>query len=191
MKINKTQSKKKLLIVGILLCVLIAGSYLGVAALNHLPPFVANEKTHQPGEQTTNLERSDTEKQSEQAIIDNPDLKTQNNQTDTPHQPTSSSSGKATVNVLVTNAGITNGTVSASGFVTNIVEEGGACTFTFTNGSTVISKVSPPLANATSTTCSTVRFPASELPVNGTWKVVLGYESSKAKGKSSEKEFIK
>ncbi|OGL23976.1 hypothetical protein A2791_03695 [Candidatus Saccharibacteria bacterium RIFCSPHIGHO2_01_FULL_46_30] len=193
MQINKNKSKKKIAIVtAIILMVVLAVGYLVVAALNKLPPFASVEKTYAPGEQVTNLERSKTEKDAERAIVDNPDLKTENNQTDTPNTPTQETdSGKTQVNLLVTNARIANGTVSASGFVTNIVESGGACTYTFTNGNATLTKTAQTLTNPSSTTCATVSFPASELTANGTWKVVLGYSSDKASGTSNPKEFTK
>lgn len=191
MKINKQYNKKKLVIILILLLVLVTGGYLGVAALNKLPPFAAAEKTYKPGEQVTNLERSESEKKAEETLKDNPEQKTANNQTDTPEPPKVSSAGKLNVNVLLTNAGISNGTVTASGFVTNIVEEGGTCTFKFINGSNVVTKTSTTLTNPTSTTCSTVRFPATELMAGGTWKVSLAYSSEKASGSSNEKEITK
>ncbi len=192
MKINKNSSKKKIALIIVPLVILLGvGMYLGVAAVNKLPPFSTVDTTYEPGEQVVNLERSEAEKAREKELIDNPELKTQNEQTDTPSAPTTTDSGKAAVNVLVTNASISNGTVSASGFVTNLVEEGGSCTYVFTSGSSTVTKNSQTLTNPSSTTCATVTFPSSELLVSGTWKVTLSYSSEKAAGKSDPKEFTK
>lgn len=193
MQINKNHNKKKIVtIAGIVLLTVLAGGYLTFAALNKLPPFASVEKNYQPGEQVTNLERSQAEKDAEKALADNPELKMENDQTDTPQAPTQQTeSGKLKVNLLVTNARIANGTVSASGFVTDLVESGGTCTYTFTNGNATVIKTAQTLTNPTSTTCATVSFPAAELTMDGTWKVVLSYLSDKATGKSEAKEFMK
>ena len=148
--------------------------------------------TIQPGEQGVNLERSDSEKAAEEALKDNPEEKLENEQTDTPVAPDeTTSSGKQAVNVVLTNAGIYNGTVSVGGMVTNVVEETGVCSYVFTNQGSVVTKTSTTLVNPTSTTCTTVNFPSSELPTNGTWTVKLNYSSAKSEGSSNTKEISK
>ena len=74
---------------------------------------------------------------------------------------------------------------------TDMAEPGGVCTFTFSNGTTVITKTSTTLVNPTSTTCETVAFSASELTESGTWKVEIKYSSSSSEGTSGSKEFTK
>ena len=163
---------------------------MAFAKLNNLTPFESAGDFAKPGEEKVSLERSESEKEAIEALEDDPSLKTQNNQNDTPAEPEKTSSGKNEANVLLTNAGISNGTVSASGFVTNLVEDGGDCSYKFTNGSSSVVKTSKTLMNPTSTTCETVSFPASEL-TSGNWKVVLSYSSSASTGASSQKEFTK
>ncbi|HSW77787.1 MAG TPA: hypothetical protein VLG36_03245 [Candidatus Chromulinivoraceae bacterium] len=187
---KKKHGKNKIIaIAGGALAVVVI-SYLGVALKYHYPPFV-QAKGNNPAGQYVNLERSDAEKQKSQELVDNPQAKTQNDQTDVPTPPSATSSGKQSVNVLLTNASVTNNTVKASGLVTNLVQEGGSCTYTFTNGSTVITKTSNTLTNPTSTTCESVSFSADELTAGGAWKVVLKYASSSAEGVSNTKEFTK
>lgn len=192
MKINQTKSSKliKILIaVGVL--IVGAGVYLGIAWQKNLPPFSTPNKTYAPGEQIENLNKTDTEKKATEELNKNPEKKLENSQTDTPSAPsTSPTSGKQSANVLVTNAGVFNGKVSASGFVTNLAEEGGSCEYVFTSGSQSISKQSQTLVNATSTTCKTVSFSADELS-SGTWKVHIKYTSPASEGVSSDKEFTK
>lgn len=172
--------------------VLLAGLYLLVSWYNHLPPFGRFAPTPEPGKQVTNMSKTDTEKQATNNLKKNPQDKTQNNQTDTPATPPiDTTSGKQQANVLITNAGVSNGNVSVSGFVTNVVESDGSCTYTFTNGSSKVSKTTDVLPNATSTTCATTTFPASDLEPSGTWSVVLSYSSSQSAGVSSSKEFQK
>lgn len=189
--ITKKHSKKPFIIAAIAV-LLVVGGVAVYARLANLGPFAEKSELASPGEQKISLERSETEKQATKALQDDPSLKTENNQTDTPSTPSGTTdSGKTAVNVLLTNAGNTNGTVSASGFVTNIVEDGGTCTYTFTNGSAKLTKTASTLQNPTSTTCETVRFPASELSASGKWTVVLKYESNAASGTSNEQVFTK
>lgn len=193
MKINNKPKSKKFKIIAIVTAAIVvaAAAYLAVAFNSHYPPFMVQKK-NSDNEQVVNLERSDAEKQKTKDLQDNPDSKTENNQTDTPPAPTKTTpAGKQSVNVLLTNASITNNNVRASGFVTNLVQEGGECTYVFTSGSSTLTKKSSTLTNPTSTTCEAVTFSSSELPVSGTWKVVLSYSSSNAEGTSNTKEFTK
>lgn len=191
MIINKKRSKKIYILAAIAAVLAVTAIYFVVAFAVKLPPFFESSESPKFGEQKVSLERSDAEKSATKSLEDNPELKTQNNQNDVPSTPNESSSGKTAVNVLVTNAAISNGTVSASGFVTNIVEEGGTCAYVFVNGTQEVTKSSGTLPNSTSTTCETVRFPASELTANGEWKVVIKYSSPSAAGISEEARFTK
>lgn len=195
MKIKNKPNKKNFtpwIVGGITL--LLIGIYIVAALLLHLPPFTSSSRSSSssPTDQYVNMDRTDTEKQASKSIEDDPSKKVENNQTDTPSTPSgSTSTGKQNVNVLLTNAGIFNGTVSASGVVTNIVEEGGNCTYLFTNGSSTVTKNSSTLTNSTSTTCKTVSFPSSELTKSGTWTVQITYDSLSFEGVSNTKEFNK
>lgn len=191
MILNKKRNKKPYIIFAAVIIALI-GTYLAIAYYNQLPPFLSNvEPSPRVGEQKINLERSEAEKQAIKNLEGNPDLKTQNNQTDTPDTPSEAESGKMSVNVLLTNVSVSNGTVSVSGFVTNLAEENGACSYVFTNGSSTVSKKVATLTNPTSTTCETIKFPANELPVEGNWGVVIKYSSASAIGESNKKEFTR
>jgi hypothetical protein len=190
MKIKSKKSKTKVIAI-IVTLIVIAAAYLTLAFYNRYPPFMEVQKVTTDG-QTINLDRSDAENEKIKNIQDNPESKTQNNQTDTPKPPTQTlPSGKQEVNVLLTNASIINNTVRASGFVTNIVQEGGECTYIFTSGNSTITKKASTLTNPSSTTCETVVFSPTELPVSGTWKVFLKYSSVNAEGTSNTKEFTK
>lgn len=192
MKINRTQSSKlaKILIISgvILVCI---GAYMFIAWQKNLIPFSLFPKTYGPGEQVINMNKTATEKKATEDLKSNPETKLENPQTDTPETPTVDPvQNKQEANVLITNVGIFNNKVSASGFVTNLVEEGGACTYMFTNGSQSIAKESQTLVNPTSTTCKTVSFSADELS-SGVWRVYIKYVSAGAEGVSNAKEFNK
>lgn len=189
-RIQRKMSKKQKIALALAVLVVLVGAYLGVAFYKHLFPFTNKTPTYEPGTHVVNKDKSDAEKQAIDNLKNDPQDKTKNNQTDIPASPTvNQDSGKKEANVLITNVGVQNGTVSASGFATNVVESDGVCTYTFTNGSSKVVKTSNVLPNPTSTTCATVSFPASELPVAGTWSVVLSYSSPESAGSSAAKEF--
>lgn len=188
MKTKKSRSKP---IVVIAIIVALLGLYFAIAWFYRLVPFQEPRKALEPGDHFINMERTETEKQGFKDLQENPENKTKTEQTDVPEPPmVDGSTGKQEVNVLLTNAGVFNNLASASGMVTNSVEEGGLCTFVFSNGNSEITKTSSTLANPTSTSCETVSFPASELP-SGNWKVFLRYASDSSFGISNAKEFAK
>jgi hypothetical protein len=186
-KANKSPRKKAPIIIASVIVLVLAGS-VAVYALITKP----SSDTIPASQQGVNLEKSDAEKAAIQNLKDNPNQKTENNQNDTPTTPTqTTSSGKRAVNVSLSYADIRNGTVTASGGVTNITEDNGTCTYSFVNGSLVVTKTSTTLVNPTSTTCKTVSFPSTELSSNGTWKVTLSYSSTISEGTSNQKDIIK
>jgi hypothetical protein len=191
MKINKSR-KINLAILATIAVIVLGIGYAGAAYFWHLPPFKVASKSYAPGEQVTNLQRSDIEKEATKNLENNPDQKLQNEQTDTPQAPSqTTTNGKQAVNVSLTSVGISNGVINASGMVTNLVEEGGVCTYTFTNANQKVAKISTTSTNPTSTTCTRITFSADELPASGTWTVQLSYSSAKAEGVSPNKEITK
>lgn len=152
--------------------------------------FLKNQNSHSTSDSADfinkiNLERSQAEKDQESALNKDPEKKTQNDQNDKPDQPsTDTITNKLAVNVVLTNVGVSDGIVSASGFVTNIVESGGVCTFVFTKDGQQVTKTSETTQNPTSTTCKTVKFNSSELS-SGKWTVGLTYNSNQATGSAS------
>ncbi len=159
------------------------GSYLLYAYTTHVFPFSVD-----PYEHKVNYNRSEAEKQREQEINSNSSQKTENNQTDQPSQPTvDTTSGKQVASVLLTFVGVTNEVVSASGFVSNLSQDGGQCTYSFTKGDKSFEKTVDTMINPTSTTCRTTSFSASGIEP-GVWGVILRYSSSNAEGESSAKE---
>lgn len=192
MQIQKKQSNskrnKRILVILAVIVLLILGYGL-YAWKAKLPPF---KDTYDPSGTAVNMDRTDTEKAQSQKLQDDPKAKTQNDQTDTPAAPsTDQSTGKQQANVLLSRAGITNGTVSAGGVVTNVVESDGQCSYIFTNGSNTVTKVSQTMTNPSSTSCAVVSFPSSELKASGAWQVYIQYDSSTSSGKSNIKEFTK
>lgn len=190
MKRNTTNKKKRFILI-LIGAILLAGLYLLFAWKFQYAPF-SNGKSYEPGESVVNLERSQAEKKVTSALEENPEKKLENTQTDTPPAPkVDSQSGMQDANVMVTNAGIFNGTVSASGFATNVSESDGTCEFVFSGPGNTLTKTSSTMQNPTSTSCKTVSFPSSELTANGTWSVYIRYTSPVSEGKSGPREFQK
>jgi len=192
MQIQKKQSipkkRTKIIISVLIISVLILGYGL-YAWKAKLPPF---KDAYDPSGTAVNMERTDTEKAQSQKLQDDPKTKTQNDQTDTPAAPsTNESTGKQQANVLLSRAGIANGTVSAGGVVTNVVESDGQCSYVFTNGSTTITKISQTMTNPSSTSCAVVSFSSSELSASGNWQAYIQYDSPTSSGRSNIKEFTK
>lgn len=189
-QIKRNSMKKRTTIIAIIAIIIIIGAYLATAYAVRMFPFAYVNTTYDPGTHVINEQKTKTEEDAINELNQNPDSKIDNEQADTPDAPTvNASTGKKEAAVLITNSGVFNGTVSASGFVTNVVESNGTCTYTFTSGGNKIVKQSSVLSNPSSTTCETVSFPVSELTTSGVWSVVLSYLSPESSGSSQPKEF--
>lgn len=161
---------------------------VGGAAVGGLMYSQRNDIKRDPKGVST--ERTPQDKQLEQNLNNHPDQKQQTTQTDHPTAPSvDKSTNLQQVNVILTNTGEANGSISASGFVSNAVESTGVCTYVFTSGSKNVEKTSTTLTNSTSTTCKSVQFSASELN-SGTWKVQLKYSSPTSTGSSNTLDLV-
>lgn len=94
--------------------------------------------------------------------------------------------GEATIapdpaDAVMTFAGLdVDGTqVSAAGYVQGLIENGGACTFTFTGVGAPVVVPAEGIADSRTTSCGTVAVPVDQLP-SGTWSVTLSYTSAAA-----------
>lgn len=145
----------------------------------------------QNDEPKVEMKMTETEKQAINEAKKHPEKKLEHKQQDAPVTPLpSETSGvKATAHLLLTNTEVVGEEIRASGFATNIVEEGGQCTFYFRQGDKTVKKPATTLTNPTSTTCATVKFPRSELG-GGTWQVWLEYNSSRYSGASDKGELL-
>lgn len=186
MRISNRKVNKKKLLIPIAAIVVAILAYTGVAYAYNLFPFQKATNTDTHG--TINFKKSPAEKKAEQEVKTNPkQAKTEPQNTDTPPSPpTSPQTGKKEANVVLTNVGVQDGSVQASGFISNIVETDGTCSFVFTspNGQ-VVTKSTSTLQNPSSTACKTITFPASELS-SGSWQVQINYSSPDAAGSSNK-----
>lgn len=108
--------------------------------------------------------------------------------TDSPPAPTSSAAASPSVAPVTPrltyfgwNADL--GAVEAGGIVPAIVESGGRCTLTLTQGRTTADASSEAIDNVTSTSCAEMVISGDRL-APGAWRAVLTYESDTARGVS-------
>ena len=93
------------------------------------------------------------------------------------------SASPATVAVTVTVAGWLDGRAEASGYA-ELVEDGGTCVLTLTQGARTVTTTTTAAADATTTSCGTLSVPGADLGP-GTWTGTLRYESPRSAGESA------
>lgn len=175
-KNKHTRPRRRIVIIIVVSAATVAG-VLGWYVFSH-----SQDKTDQTTEQTSEQSRTQSTPRN---TTDKDDAQVNDAvQADQPQQPGASETSRQKVNVVITSAQASNGTVNASGFVSNIVEAGGICTYVFTKADSVVRKSSDTLQNASSTTCKSVSFSSAELE-SGDWTVSLEYRSSTSEGSSS------
>ncbi|MES1986673.1 MAG: hypothetical protein V4440_01340 [Pseudomonadota bacterium] len=113
--------------------------------------------------------------QAKDKIVQNKD-----GETATP-QPTTAD-GKKLVSVVITDASTANLTAYANG----VLEDGGICTATFTQGTTIVTRTSSGFSNVSYTQCAPI---TPNLPTSGNWSVVVSYSSNTAEGTSTAQTF--
>lgn len=65
--------------------------------------------------------------------------------------------------------------VSASGYVSGVIQSGGLCTFTFTGNGATVPVTSSGISDRMTTSCGIVQIPRDRLQ-RGSWTVTLTYE---------------
>lgn len=70
-----------------------------------------------------------------------------------------------------------------AGVVTDVIEDGGTCTFRLSSGSATIERTQTGVADASSTSCGSVDVAAAELSA-GTWDATLVYAGARGSGTS-------
>lgn len=83
---------------------------------------------------------------------------------------------------------VQNSQVYASGVITNVVNNTGTCTYTFTNGTDTIVETSEVLPSPKETVCASVNLDRSRF-ANGSWSVTLNFNSEYAEGTSDATTF--
>ncbi|MCA9332284.1 hypothetical protein KDA00_00220 [Candidatus Saccharibacteria bacterium] len=90
--------------------------------------------------------------------------------------------------VIISRLGTYEGQVEAAGYVQNVFEDGGKCLYTFTNGSSKLTREVDAFRDVTTTICSGVEIPISEFANKGKWQLTISYKSSLYEGSSTQQD---
>lgn len=178
---KKTNKKKRTILIVAIVCVLLAaGAFAFIQQRNNSPAKDSNNSDST--KQDINLAPPTED---EQAAADN--QKEQNIDTGNTPRPGASPN---TASVVIVDVNQYDGQMEARAFVSNRIESGGQCTFTFVMGNAKVTKTSAAEADASTTQCQAISFPTSELS-KGTWAVTIAYKSQAASGEASTSVEVK
>ncbi len=76
--------------------------------------------------------------------------------------------------------------VEVAGYVPNVLEDGGTCSYVFTKDSLTFTKTSAGFQDVSHTTCTPVDVNRNSFSQTGSWSVVLKYKSSTYSGASNQ-----
>jgi hypothetical protein len=170
---------KKLLLSSIAILLLSAGVIFAYNRLSKDTTPLVSETTKQQNNQETinNNPATEEEKKESESIKSNPE-------TSIP-EPTKVKDGRINATITITDA--SSSVVGA--FASGVVEDGGICTSTFTQGTRSFTKNTNAIANVSYSQCGRVFLQPSDFPSKGQWTVVVKYESSAATGYSEVRQF--
>ena len=86
-----------------------------------------------------------------------------------------------TATVAIVDAAQYSDKIEVRAFVSNVIADG-TCTYVFRKGNNTIQKEMPAKADARSTPCLNLVFPASELPEIGVWSLTITYSNKNLTG---------
>lgn len=183
---QKKISRKKI-IIAIIGLIVLGSSYTAAAYMNKWIPFSDQDKPFTVDDQGrgVNPNKTKTEKDEIKNLEKNPENKSNRPNTDVAPKPKiNPETKKQAVYVMMTSTeqSVDKNTITASGFVSNAVEQDGKCTYTFTLGNRVLRKTVGAIPGPSSTSCETVRVSRGELGVAGRWMVSIEYMSSSSQG---------
>ena len=141
-----------------------------VVTTNH-----SSAATKTPAESTPAVNNSKTLGQNKSAVQPSPQ---QSSST-----PTNTS---MSVTPIITSSTHTTTTVGVFAFVQGVIENGGTCTLTLTNGSQTFTSSVAASAQGTSTNCGNITIDKSPLTTGETYSAVVTYKSSTSSGASTQ-----
>lgn len=180
-------SHKKIMIRVIIGLIILGGFYTAAAYMNKWIPFSDQEKPFTVDDQGrgVNPNKTKTEKDEIKNLEKKLDNKSNRPNTDVAPKPKiNPETKKQAVYVMMTSTeqSVDKNTITASGFVSNAVEQDGKCTYVFNLGNRVVRKTVRAIPGPNSTSCETVRVSRSELGIAGRWMVSIEYISSSSQG---------
>ena len=179
MKIHKKKlsSRFKYLLLGAILAVVVVAAsawfYLRLTPSKHYNSDTPSTVNYAPATPQEKAE-SDQHKQ---------DIANNQGQSDTTTPP----SNPASVTPIIVDANQYGNVVEVRGFVPQITESNGTCTYSFTGASSFMRQQAA-VADATTTRCPVIDLPSS-LFAKGTWNVTITYKSPLHEGTSEDKSF--
>ena len=196
----KTKKKKQqksdhmILILAILLVVVFGLCFGGLVLWHNLKPeekpangTTATEKV----EDTISEEKQDEETTTpeDKTTTEGDDLKEQAAKKESERQAVAVDKNGLKVAAINLDVDYEGGIATAHGTITNLVEEGGTCTYVFKGpNNKEINNTTDSIVDRSSTQCKSVEMTKAELGV-GTWQVKLVYKSKNAEGESESKTF--
>ncbi len=105
------------------------------------------------------------------------------------NQNSNTNGAKKDVKPSITYAGFYGDNAEVGAYVSNIFEDGGACTASFSKDNKTIEKKVNAVKNVSSVDCPVMIATRSELGSTGTWTVKVSYSSPTAYGVSDSKTF--
>lgn len=182
-KNNQKKSKKKIIITSIVVCIILASAAGWFFIFNNSSDInTAKDTTTTEGE--VNLDPP-----TEQDIKETEEFK-KNLETGVDPNTTPSTTENTKANVVITNIQATTDSITASGYVSNVFEDGGNCKITLKLNGNTVSGESKGIADVNKTTCSTISIPRSKFTQNGEWTATLNYQSSTISGNSANKKVL-
>lgn len=171
---TKKSPQKLLLITTLVVLLVVAGALLWRRQNSQ------NDTVSQTSSNGINLSpATEQEKQDSNAIKEQTYEEEKKSETD------NQSGDKKSVTPVVVDAGQYDNAIEVRSYISGVVEDGGSCTFSFTQGQGKVTKTVTGFADATTTKCPNTSIPRSDFPSSGSWSLVVEYSSSSASGKSS------
>lgn len=170
---NKKLSRNKKILIGALIVALIVALTVGLYAYKNRNNETVNEVSTDD-KQTVNYNPSTADEKKEAEDKKEEIVKQEEQKQNT----TSPTTGKVIVKPTITN---TTGSINA--YISNIFEEGGNCTATFTKASESLTKTTVGFQNVSYTQCAPMILEPGFLST-GKWTVIVKYVSDKSEGSS-------
>ena len=174
---RQKNSKKRLLIIAFI--ALLIAIVIGYFFYQKSNTPEAEKKTTTKTASGVNLDPP-TEQEKEAAN----DQKTENIKRD---EAVSSTPKTTTPSIVVVDADQYGNTIEVRAYISNLYENNGTCTATFTKAGTKVSKSSSGFKDATTTQCTPINIARSEFPQAGEWKYTVSYQSAAGSGSTNEK----
>jgi hypothetical protein len=169
---------RKTILLGIMIALLLgSGSVLAYVRLRNDPP--KNSDSQRQAEQDKNINYDPpTEEEKQEANDQKQTIVEQEQQEQTYQSP-------STAAVVISDARQYGNQIEVRAFVSNVYQDG-TCTVTFTQGNHTVQKQVSAFKDATTTQCTGVDVPRSELPTAGAWTVKVVYQSTAATGEAQK-----